>query len=491
MAHSRELTSAEFAAHPDFLSGGGELGQAVRSFDWGATPLGEPDQWPSALKTALTLMLGARQPVYVAWGSELTSFYNDAYLPIVGDKHPRGLGQPFCELWAEIWESFRPIVEATMAGDAQYFVDLPISLAGRPGVSEGYFTFSYTPLRNEAGTIAGFYCAATETTDRVLAERRRAAEADRQRLMFENAPGFIASLEGPDHLVTFVNAAHRQLFGSADWVGKSIRAAFPVGVGQGFFELLDDVFATGRRHVANAAPATFSVTEDRPAEQRLLDFVYEPMIGDDDDVFGIFVQGSDVTDRHAAEQALTARQAELESLYGSAPIGLAFFDREYRYLRVNDELAEVNGVPIAAHIGRTLREIVPVSAAVVEPVIDDIFATGRAVRDLEISGETARQPGVLRHWLTGFYPVRGADQAVEAVGAWVIEISERKAAEERERLLAREVDGSADQGNRRGWTQGEHFGPNPGARACPRPARRSALGRGPIEQSRGRGTGPV
>lgn len=155
-----------------FLTGGGVMGALMRGHDWSHSRLGSVETWPAALRTAIALMLGARQPVYIAWGPELTSFYNDGYLPIVGTKHP-GLGKPFIDLWAEIWDQFRPIVEATMTGDAQHFVDLPIPLAGRPGLPVGYFTFSYTALRDDTGQIAGFYCAATETTDKVLAERRQ------------------------------------------------------------------------------------------------------------------------------------------------------------------------------------------------------------------------------------------------------------------------------------------------------------------------------
>jgi two-component sensor histidine kinase/integral membrane sensor domain MASE1 len=142
----------------------------------------------------------------------------------------------------------------------------------------------------------------------------------------------------------------------------------------------------------------------------------------------------------AAEALAASRLAELTSLYESAPIGLAFFSRDYRYLRINEELAAANGVPVEQHIGRTIREVLDDKAPPVEPIIDRIFATGEPVRDLEVSGETPLQPGVTRHWLTGFYPIFDDDGAVKAVGAWVIEISERKAAQERETLLAREVD---------------------------------------------------
>ena len=104
---------------------------------------------------------------------------------------------------------------------------------------------------------------------------------------------------------------------------------------------------------------------------------------------------------------LAQQVAELNALYESAPIGLAFFDRDYRYVRINRELASINGLSVEDHDGRTLRDILPVNAPQIESVIDKVFATGEAVRDLEVTGETPQQPGVERHWLTGFYPVAG------------------------------------------------------------------------------------
>jgi PAS domain S-box-containing protein len=157
-----------------FLAGGGDMGAFIRNFDWASNPLGPPELWPSPLRTAVSLMLGAAQPVYIAYGPELISLYNDGYLPIVGDKHPIGLGAPYATLWAEIWDVFKPIVEATMAGEAQHFVNLPIALGGRPGLPVGYFTFSYTALRDDDGKAVGFYCAATETTEQVEQAKRMA-----------------------------------------------------------------------------------------------------------------------------------------------------------------------------------------------------------------------------------------------------------------------------------------------------------------------------
>ena len=87
---------------------GGEMGALIRAHDWSTTPLGPPTTWPQSLKTAINLMLQARQPAYIAWGPEQISLYNDGYIPILGTKHPAGLGQPAAMLWAEIWDTLGP-----------------------------------------------------------------------------------------------------------------------------------------------------------------------------------------------------------------------------------------------------------------------------------------------------------------------------------------------------------------------------------------------
>jgi PAS domain S-box-containing protein len=130
-----------------------------------------------------------------------------------------------------------------------------------------------------------------------------------------------------------------------------------------------------------------------------------------------------------AEPAFAAdAAAELESAFAAAPVGLAVFDFEGRYLRVNDELAHINGLPAAEHVGRTVHDVVPVMADEVLRIIRQVQATGATIRELEFTGETQRDPGNVRHWLSGFYPVRGADGSVRAVGAWVAEITERRRA---------------------------------------------------------------
>ncbi len=156
---------------PAFLDGGGPMGALIREHDWGATPLGSFETWPISLRSAVAMMIRTRQPAYIAWGPEQISLYNDGYIPFLGSKHPAGLGQPAAVLWSEIWDALEPLNAAVLAGEAQWFEDVPFTLAGRDR-EQSWFSFSYTPLVDDAGVVAGFYCGAIETTDRILAERR-------------------------------------------------------------------------------------------------------------------------------------------------------------------------------------------------------------------------------------------------------------------------------------------------------------------------------
>jgi PAS domain S-box-containing protein len=154
-----------------------------------------------------------------------------------------------------------------------------------------------------------------------------------------------------------------------------------------------------------------------------------------------------VAAREAAAQELREsraaawdRLAELQSIYDTAPVGLCVIGRDRRFLRVNRRLAEINGLPAEEHVGRTVAEVVPGIAEAAEPLFRLIFETGEPQAGIEIVGETPAAPGRRRTWLEDWNPLRGEDGAIDAVNVVAVEITERKAAEERERLLVRELD---------------------------------------------------
>jgi hypothetical protein len=130
-----------------FLSGGGDLGELIRGFDWTTTSIGAPEYWPQNLRTALRIMLTSRQPIWIGWGSELIYFYNDAYKSIIGGKHPRALGLPTREVWREIWGDIGPMLDTAMSGDQGTYVEAQLLIMERNGYpEETYYTFSYSPI---------------------------------------------------------------------------------------------------------------------------------------------------------------------------------------------------------------------------------------------------------------------------------------------------------------------------------------------------------
>src|ERR1700742_3720313 len=163
----------------DLLSGNSELAALLRKFDWSQTALGVPSTWPQSLKTAVGIMLSSRQPIWIGWGRELTYFYNDAYKAIIGGKHPRALGRPTAEVWHEIWTDIGPMLDTATRGEQGTYVEAQLLIMERNGYpEETYYTFSYSPIPNDDGTVGGIICANSDDTRRVMGERQLALLRD-------------------------------------------------------------------------------------------------------------------------------------------------------------------------------------------------------------------------------------------------------------------------------------------------------------------------
>jgi PAS domain S-box-containing protein len=305
-------------ADPTFLAGGGEMGALMRAHDWGRSPLGDPSAWPAPLKANVGLMLNSKFAMFIAWGPELGFLYNDHYAAILGQKHPTALGRRFQEIWAEIWTEIAPIVDKALAGEASYLEDLPL-IVNRNGYDEqAWFSFSYSPLQDEAGRTAGMFCAVYESTTKALTERRLASERERFAELFAQAPSFMAMLRGPEHRFELTNHAFTRLIGGREVVGLPVREALGDLEGQQFFDLLDNVYTTGTPFVGRAAELWIANVPGAPAERRFLDFVYQPVLGKDGIVSGIFVEGNDVTDLKLANDELRDREQRLRLIVEAA-----------------------------------------------------------------------------------------------------------------------------------------------------------------------------
>jgi len=157
----------------DWLQSYGEMAERVRRHDWNATPLGQPKEWPDVLKTTVALSLASHFPQAIVWGPELTTLYNDAFLPILGNK-PEALGRPFNEVWQEAWSDIGPIVQEAFNGQATYIENFPLVIERGGGPEQAYFTFCYSPIRDQFGKVVGMLDTVTETTSTVFMTQRLA-----------------------------------------------------------------------------------------------------------------------------------------------------------------------------------------------------------------------------------------------------------------------------------------------------------------------------
>jgi signal transduction histidine kinase/CheY-like chemotaxis protein/PAS domain-containing protein len=284
----------------------------VEAHDWSATPLGPRAAWSSSLTLAAEITLASAFPMALRWGPDFVLIYNDAYRPILGEKHPWALGRPSREAWAEVWEQIEPAHTAILQGHApSIFAEDMLLRIQRRGTDweDARFTLGYSPIQDPTTPtgVGGVFVTAVEITDRVIAEGKLRGSEARQRHLLQQMPGFVGVLSGQEHIYEYVNDAYVTISGPRVFIGRSVRDVFPELAGQGFYELLDRVYATGEQFTARALPLRLSGESD----DRYIDLLYQPIRSDQGAVTGVFVGGYDITE-------LVRTQAYRDALVGLA-----------------------------------------------------------------------------------------------------------------------------------------------------------------------------
>src|SRR6185369_7409537 len=215
------MSVGEEAGHRAVFPGTSRMAARMRDFDWASSPLGEPGDWPVSLTTAVRICLTSRFPMIVWWGPELRFLYNDAYLPLLGTKHP-ALDKPGADVWAEIWHIIGPMLDSVMTtGEATWSEDLLLPMNRHGYWEETYWTYSYSPLHDDDGTVRGVFTAVKETTEEVVGRRRLAvlqdlgAQAGQARSVAEACDLVVRSLERAPGVVPFAAVYLREPDGGA------------------------------------------------------------------------------------------------------------------------------------------------------------------------------------------------------------------------------------------------------------------------------------
>jgi len=156
-----------------FLHADGQSVDELKAIDWSRNPLGDSDHWPATLKTAVQMMLSSHFPKAICWGPDLITVFNDAFRPILGEKKDC-MGKPFNQIWSEAWDNIGPIAEKAFNGEATFIEDFPLMIDRYGYPEQCYFTFCYSPIRNQDGSVGGFIDTVIETTGKVEAEKNAA-----------------------------------------------------------------------------------------------------------------------------------------------------------------------------------------------------------------------------------------------------------------------------------------------------------------------------
>ncbi|HEY1736155.1 MAG TPA: PAS domain S-box protein, partial [Methylovirgula sp.] len=165
----------------EWLLVSGEMPERVRAFDWSKTALGPFESWSPALRTTVGLMMANRFPMLLWWGADYISLYNDAYIPILGRKHPSALGLPVRECWSEIWDVLKPLIDTPFQGGPSTWIeDFELNLQRSDFTEEAHFTVAYSPVPDAAvpSGIGGVLATVHEISEKLFAQRRVAILRD-------------------------------------------------------------------------------------------------------------------------------------------------------------------------------------------------------------------------------------------------------------------------------------------------------------------------
>jgi PAS domain S-box-containing protein len=415
--------------------GDGEMAQRCRAFDWSRTALGPVEGWTQSLRTTAGIVIGSRNPMFLWWGPELIQIYNDAYRPSFGQsgRHPAALGMRGRECWTDIWETIGPQIEQVMTtGESTWHEDQYIPIERNDTLEDVWWTYSYSPVYDDDGTIAGTLVVCLETTQRILSEMERerlladTARAERRAArVLEQISDEHMTLDADFRILTVNGAAERSLGKSRDeLIGRTHWEAFPSSVGT-------EVERQYRRVVAEKVESHTTHHYVGEGYDRYLEIDAYPT-----DEGGIALFWREVSDRVRAIHALRESELRYRSLFESLDDGFCvievLFDEhgdpvDYRFLEVNRAFVAQTGLDDA--VGRTIRELVPEQEAHWFRRYGEVVRTGQPVRF--DAGAQA-----LGRWYD-VYAFRVDHPAAHRVAILFRDIAVEKAAEqEREQLLA-------------------------------------------------------
>lgn len=343
-----------------FLNGGGEMGALIRAKDWSKTPLGDPIDWPQSLRTMVAVMLENPFGMYIAWGGDYIQLYNDGYRPILGaSKHPHALGNSTRETFSEIWHIIESMFDGVMEGKAVGFPDLFLPLNRNGFVEDCYFDFAYSPIRKDNGDVGGVLVTVIETTEkRIIAE---ALKESNERFVnnIMQAPIAMCIFRGENHIVEIANEQMLNLWGkqAEQVINKPIFEGLPEAKDQGLESLLNNVFITGEKFVANERPV--DLPRNGKMETTYINFVYEALKEPNGKISGVVAIATEVTPQVVSRFKIEESEHKVRAIVENAPFPIAVYvGKEMIVEMANQSIIDLWGKGTDV-IGKSFREVLP------------------------------------------------------------------------------------------------------------------------------------
>lgn len=309
-----------------FLMNGGQMASLIQDHNWAPTSIGAISSWPQSLRTALQIMLSLQQPAFIAWGEEMTLFYNDPLKNLISNEH---IGKPASAVWSNI-DMLRHENEQTTA-ERRFLILETKDTSGND------YGFHCTILFNEQGTATGYFCTNTNEIDRV---RKEAEQQFRE--LFLQAPVIISILKGPDHVFELFHPKAKGFVGGRDLSGMRLREALPELEGQGFLELLDDVYQNGRTYNLTETLAILA-NEKGELIERFFDLVYQPWYDAKGNIQGVLNFGIEVTEKVYARKKIEDSETYFRELADSVPAIFWITDKDGSCTYLNQGWYESTG----------------------------------------------------------------------------------------------------------------------------------------------------
>lgn len=428
-----------------FLQGTGEMVTLIAAKDWSQTPVGDVRDWPQSLRTTLSIILNSKFPMFLWWGPELTCFYNDSYRPSLGidGKHPSILGMSARDAWPEIWHIIKPLIDQVLlGGEATWSDDQLIPIYRNGKIEDVYWTFSYSPVRDETEKVAGVLVICSETTMKVLSLKKVEESQKEFRNTVMQAPVGITILRGENFMVEMANTNYLQVIGKTEdeFVGRSLFDSLPE-VRSNVEPLLQAVLQTGQEY--RGMEFEIFINRYGVKEKAFFNFVYQPLIQDDGSVGGIIVVATEVTKQVEAKHRLLESERQFSHIVMESPFAMTI-------VRGNDFIIEIANHVMFNKIWRKTREdTIGKSILDVFPELKDqkypallnkVLDTGQTYHESESVAHITGDDGLKKFYLDFEYsPLFQHDGKVSGIMITVNDVTEkveaRQKIEENEKKL--------------------------------------------------------